>query len=388
MNLFKITLYVLLVHGSIVAENAWNFIINGSPLSCTGPSADQFWLCSGEEYSGLIYHKACGAGVAFSPMLMSQNGVELNFTIEAWNDENDFDLLGSNKLTFSYRDYFAFKKESVQDELAELIYRKDKNSSSIINNGNNFIRGLRIFFNHLKNAEFTQHLTVKNRTLFSEFHIRDLQKVKGPNTLIPFLGKETLPPNYALHHEKIVSQPGVASTLSDAQEIFRKISARTDLAFNYTDDGCYARAHIIAYELFKQGLRTGKIWLAGDLRDPTKPDSSWAFHVAALIYVRNEDNASIEPYVIDPSLDPENLLSVEEWLAKNNLPNRPQLISFPIPEECEFFEPAVMAFSSHIPLYPFEYETWIPLAETLREATEENERNLKELKINKFIYFN
>ncbi len=387
MNIFKLSiLCTLFLHATSFASNTWHFVINGSPVMCSDQGVEQFWLCQGERYNGLIYHAPCGSPVNFSPMLMSEEGLELELNFEHWSDASGNDLLSNNTLQFSYRDYFDFKAVTVRQELSKLLLKK--NAEAIIKNGIKFTEALRHFFSDLKTLAFEQRIRFENKILFSDFHLLNPRTNKQNNVARPCVEAETLSSSAARFTlQKITAQPGREPGLLEAQELFKKISARSDIAFAYSEDGCFARAHIIAAELFKQGFHTGKIWLAGDLKDPTRPGEEWSFHVAPLIYVYDEESSSTIAYVIDPTLDPHNLLSIEQWLIKAGIHNQPPIISYPIPEESEFFETIVLAFSSHIPLYPFEYDSLVPLADTLREAYKENKDNLKTIKSKKNNYY-
>ena len=72
----------------------------------------------------------------------------------------------------------------------------------------------------------------------------------------------------------------------------------------YKKDGCYAKSHLISYELYRVGIKHNKILIFGnELGDVqvTNPDHSvilFKFHIAPIVLVREIDN-SIMPYVLD-----------------------------------------------------------------------------------------
>jgi hypothetical protein len=52
--------------------------------------------------------------------------------------------------------------------------------------------------------------------------------------------------------------------LSDALQIFSELADRTDIAFGYSDDGCYARAHMMCEAAVEKGMKPFKIWAFRD----------------------------------------------------------------------------------------------------------------------------
>jgi hypothetical protein len=88
-----------------------------------------------------------------------------------------------------------------------------------------------------------------------------------------------------------------------------------DIAWNYKQDGCYARAHLMARRFEAEGIRVDKAWIKGHLNilDPQNP-ISWNFHVAPLVYVQMP-NGKMEKMVIDPSLF-DKPITLDEWDKK------------------------------------------------------------------------
>jgi hypothetical protein len=81
--------------------------------------------------------------------------------------------------------------------------------------------------------------------------------------------------------------------------------------FLYPDDGCYARADVMAHELEDLG-RPSKVFVFGNLHVDTDNSPagfvSWWYHVAPLVVVDGK------PQVIDPSLEPHNAIALEDWI--------------------------------------------------------------------------
>jgi hypothetical protein len=153
-----------------------------------------------------------------------------------------------------------------------------------------------------------------------------------------------------IHPDKQVDQ-----TISQdrANELFKKAAAMEDIAWKYKQDGCYARAHLMARRFEAEGVRVDKVWIKGDLYIPgTNPPIQWNFHVAPIVYVKNA-NGVIEKMVIDPSLF-DKPVTVEEWdnkMSKHTIKGS-VITAFPFPENAAFMERSVLSFSSSDPYLP------------------------------------
>ncbi len=112
-----------------------------------------------------------------------------------------------------------------------------------------------------------------------------------------------------------------------ALEVFKAVAARTDIAFRYVPDGCYARAHLMGLQMQALGLKPGKAWSFADdaffrkikdapplvARSGNHPKGFvvWGYHVAPALKVRKQDG-SVLVAVIDPSLA-EKPVSLSAW---------------------------------------------------------------------------
>lgn len=88
----------------------------------------------------------------------------------------------------------------------------------------------------------------------------------------------------------------------------------------YPDDGCFARAGLAIMNLHKwKQAMPSKVFVFGDLEVRTKNSPSgsvsWWYHVAPLVEVAGQK------YVLDPAIEPQKPLKLEEWLA--TMSNRP-----------------------------------------------------------------
>jgi hypothetical protein len=98
-----------------------------------------------------------------------------------------------------------------------------------------------------------------------------------------------------------------------AVEIFNAMAARADIAFKCVEDGCYARAHLMAKAIVEQfDAEPGKVWSMADpehraeglkVTSPNHPagGTEWGWHVAVTVPVRGDDGV-VQDMVIDPSL--------------------------------------------------------------------------------------
>jgi hypothetical protein len=103
---------------------------------------------------------------------------------------------------------------------------------------------------------------------------------------------------------------GGAYSPEEAKKLFDKEKARSDIAFKYPSDGCYARAHLMAEDIKKAGGEPGKVWAfpknpTDPLHANTKHDPAghveWGYHVAPTVPVKGKDGKE-KNMVIDPSL--------------------------------------------------------------------------------------
>lgn len=105
-------------------------------------------------------------------------------------------------------------------------------------------------------------------------------------------------------------------SLEKAVEIFDQLADRTDIAFGYLYDGCYARTHLACKSLLEMGLTPQKAWAFEDLdrlliKNPEgQIFSSW-YHVAPALSVLMPDG-QVEDLVFDPSLF-DGPVSLTQW---------------------------------------------------------------------------
>jgi hypothetical protein len=93
------------------------------------------------------------------------------------------------------------------------------------------------------------------------------------------------------------------------------------LTWLYPDDGCFARAALMADMAEEQKLpRPRKVFIFGELevRTANAPGGtvSWWYHVAPIVSVGGR------AYVLDPAIEPRRPLPLEEWAASMQLRSR------------------------------------------------------------------
>jgi hypothetical protein len=147
-----------------------------------------------------------------------------------------------------------------------------------------------------------------------------------------------------------------AISAKKAKELFNKAADMKDIAWKYKQDGCYARAHLMARRFEAEGVRVDKVWINGNLKvENGKEPIEWRFHVAPIVYVKDA-SGKIEKMVIDPSLF-EGPVTVEEWDKKITKKTKrgSVAVSYPFPDNAASMERASIAFSSSDPYLPGEF---------------------------------
>lgn len=356
--------------------------VNGREVTCVGSHKLRFWHCEGPDFQGLLDFKPKNEEYRFLPMLYSTAKAEMNLKISEFFDEKNTDLLVGKELNFSERDYLEIDPKTIYADLMLIT------SSMTTHDTHYFAKIMKLlkdFFNHLntyrdylKTLSVTQKISCINGVFSSEFSVPDKTKMKVSEEEIPCLGQEDFTESESEFYRSLVNHSGKSVSLEEAEDLFEHISQRADIPFEYTNDGCFARSHVIANDLFKQGYKTGKIWLAGDLIDPSKPGHSWGYHVAAIIFVETDNKDTL--FVIDPAPKNPRLMTLSEWLKFNNVKFVPKTVLYPIPSISKIYEEKVLCVSSHIPLWPYRCDMAEKLLESLIHAEVVNKENFELLK--------
>jgi hypothetical protein len=111
--------------------------------------------------------------------------------------------------------------------------------------------------------------------------------------------------------------PGDAIPFDRAMQIFDQLADRTDIAFGYAEDGCYARAQLMCLIVNAMGLPTPKKAWAFEgaaslkVKKPDRETISWWYHVTAALPVKMPDGP-VQDMVFDPGLF-DGPVSLSEW---------------------------------------------------------------------------
>jgi hypothetical protein len=127
----------------------------------------------------------------------------------------------------------------------------------------------------------------------------------------------------------VVSCPKGALTEQEAKQWFDDFKHREEIPWNYPNDCCYNRAHVMARELHAVGVDVGKVWnyapspnIGDFLRVATPNDPKgyveWGYHVAPTVPV-TDPRGQIHRMVIDPSIA-NTPITPDQWKALQGQP--------------------------------------------------------------------
>lgn len=118
--------------------------------------------------------------------------------------------------------------------------------------------------------------------------------------------------------------PDAASIVTPdrALEIFDTLANMPGLAHGYTDDGCYARAHLMCKQMIGMNLKPEKAWAFETPDNELKVnfphgEQIWWFHVAPTLGVDTGRGKAFEKMVFDPSLF-DGPVTVDHWAKTMN----------------------------------------------------------------------
>ena len=128
----------------------------------------------------------------------------------------------------------------------------------------------------------------------------------------------------------VVSCPKGALTPQQAQQRFDRFKSREDIPWNYPNDCCYNRAHVMAKELQAEGVDVGKVWnyappgaVDNPLRVSTSDDPNgyveWGYHVAPTVPIV-DSQGKVRRMVIDPSIA-NAPITADQWKALQGQPH-------------------------------------------------------------------
>lgn len=127
----------------------------------------------------------------------------------------------------------------------------------------------------------------------------------------------------------VVALPGTVPSTAELREFFKKVVADKSVPWEYLPDGCYSKAHVTCAKLLAAGYNCAKLYLMQDdpdLDSDNYPfpgrfhasnkftDGSWWYHVAALVFARDEATGAVDGYILDPAMNKARPLSPAEWV--------------------------------------------------------------------------
>ena len=362
MNLSKIIyVFVILFNFHVFALEKWLFEINNHiNIECEGDKDERFWLCKNDNISGFIDKEPIDKNIPFLFMLIKEQKIILDIKI------TNHKIYKS--INFDYKNYYKLNKLSKEKINAKYYDQMRDDNIKIL--FTTFLDLLKVYFEDLKKQRVYQNIYEYDNCIYSEFLLK--------NNNEPLEITLSLITDYKHKYNKITNQSiNYSINYEQAENLFKEIANNEKISFKYTKDGCHARAHIICFLLSLKKIDAKKIWIAGNIHNPFSQKQDWSYHVAVIIYVKN-NNSIIEELVIDPALNANKPLTTNEWLQAYKA-QEAILVSFPIQSESYYFKNVVMAYSSHIPLFPFFYECSFNFIESINEAYKENKKYCQKL---------
>jgi hypothetical protein len=118
--------------------------------------------------------------------------------------------------------------------------------------------------------------------------------------------------------------------MKQALRLFDRLADNRDMVFEKITEKCYARAHLMARAMEREGYTPRKAWavVGGkkfpdvffQFRDAAGQSLKWRFHVAAALPVR-QANGRVRNMVFDPALF-DGPVTLREWGKALGLPSR------------------------------------------------------------------
>lgn len=146
---------------------------------------------------------------------------------------------------------------------------------------------------------------------------RDVDQTGLEDALVSDLGE-----GVRLQHQQDVSQlSGRIPTTAELAQEFGQLAADKSIPFEYIADGCYARAHLMCDKLHQDEINSAKMFVM--LENPYSPGhltadnkymhAEWWYHVAPMVFAKDEATGKVEPYICDPSMA-DHPLKPQEWI--------------------------------------------------------------------------
>lgn len=246
-----------------------------------------------------------------------------------------------------------FEEKRGLDIPAYMIFKLKRELEACNEEGvRNLSKGFQFYFDTLKNKELVQYINMLDNQLGSSFFAPSALPSGGCHRDgIYYDSQQTF--RKAAKYRENDQRP---LSLAEAKELF-DLAKAMDMPWEYKQDGCYARAHLMAREFEKLGYDVDKAWAKGDLRVGEGENSvMWNYHVAPALNVMEEDG-SIKRYVIDPSIM-DGPVPAQEWanLMAEQTGSKINQTAFPFPGNAQNYLRVGLAFSNSDAYWPYPEE--------------------------------
>jgi len=115
---------------------------------------------------------------------------------------------------------------------------------------------------------------------------------------------------------------GRIPTVSELNDEFKKLADNKKIPYEYIIDGCYARAHLMCETMMNDDINCSKMFVmienlfGGDMLKAENKfmKAEWWYHVAPLVFAKDEATDKIEGYIMDPGMS-NKPMKAEEWIG-------------------------------------------------------------------------
>ena len=169
------------------------------------------------------------------------------------------------------------------------------------------------------NAPSSQHPRLKSQKLATRLTASDLQKFSQA------IGQGVNASVRPQHVDDLTRLTGWVPTRTELNHLFAQLANDPTIPWGYLPEPCEARAETVCYRLNELGIASAKVF-ALDGRTNEKERYTgltagneqgwvrWAYHVAAVVFARDETTGQVEPFVLDAAVDSGGPMKPGDWL--------------------------------------------------------------------------
>ena len=245
----------------------------------------------------------------------------------------------ASKTAYNYFQSFA---HGAQDTFGTRSICKGNDLNNLFNEQKKIANEMK---DYLAYADIVSYVTAVNGNVRSAYVDRQKAQKLGCSFQDKIIDLSALPELQRMESLSGGSTQKKYPTEKEVQNLFKKAIEMKDIPYEYKEDGCFARAHIIARRFEKMGIPVKKAWLKGSLSVPGT-NLNWRYHVAPMIEAK-DSKGNIVQYIIDPTLA-DKAVPLDEWIASmdKNVSGPLMKTTYPIPENGKSFQRTVLAISS------------------------------------------